>query len=40
MFDRLKQTANTAKFKADQLLRVQSVQNEIGGVNQQITLLK
>jgi hypothetical protein len=36
MFDRLKQTANEAKFKADQLLRQQRVQNEISGINQQM----
>ncbi len=40
MFDRLKQAANITKFKADQLLRVQSVQNEIGGINQQLNALK
>lgn len=37
MFDRFKQTANVAKFKAEQLLHVQSVQNEIGVINQQIS---
>jgi hypothetical protein len=36
MFDRFKQTANVAKFKAEQLYRVQAVQNEISTVNQQI----
>jgi hypothetical protein len=36
MFDRMKQAASEAKFKADQLLRVQRVQNEIGGINQQM----
>jgi hypothetical protein len=36
MFDRFKQTANVAKFKAEQLYRVQTVQNEIGTINQQI----
>ncbi len=40
MFDRLKQAANITKFKADQLLRVQSVQNEIGGINQQLNAIK
>lgn len=36
MFDRLKQTANEAKFKVDQQLRVQRVQNEINEINQQM----
>ena len=36
MFDRFKQTANIAKFKAEQLLHVQGVQNEIATINQQI----
>jgi hypothetical protein len=40
MFDRIKQGANLAKFKADQLLREQRVQNEIGGVNQQLNAMK
>jgi hypothetical protein len=40
MFDRLKQAGNVAKFKADQLIRVQSVQNEIGGINQQLSMMK
>ncbi len=40
MFDRLKQAANTTKFKADQMLRVQGVQNEIAGIHQQVNGVK
>ena len=40
MFDRFKQTANVAKFKAEQLLRVQGVQNEIATINQQVNGVK
>ena len=40
MFDRFKQTANVAKFKAEQLLRVQGVQNEISTINQQVNGIK
>jgi hypothetical protein len=40
MFDRLKQAANETKFKADQLLRVQRVQNEIAGVHQQLSAMR
>ena len=40
MFDRIKQGANLAKFKADQLMREQRVQGEIGGLNSQIAALK
>jgi RNA polymerase subunit RPABC4/transcription elongation factor Spt4 len=40
MFDRFKQTANVAKFKAEQLLRVQGVQNEIATINQQVNGIK
>jgi hypothetical protein len=40
MFDRLKQAGNVAKFKADQMIRVQGVQNEIGGINQQLSMVK
>lgn len=36
MFDRFKQIANEGKFKAEQLFRVQSVQNEIAEINQQV----
>ena len=37
MFDRFKQAANEAKFKAEQLLREQRVQNDIAGINQQVS---
>ncbi|MDO8970476.1 MAG: zinc ribbon domain-containing protein [Saprospiraceae bacterium] len=40
MFDRLKQAANETKFKADQMLRVQRVQNDIAGVNQQMSAMR
>ncbi len=40
MFDSLKKGANLAKFKADQLLREQRVQSEIGTINQQLNALK
>jgi RNA polymerase subunit RPABC4/transcription elongation factor Spt4 len=40
MFDRFKQAANVTKFKAEQLLRVQGVQNEIAGINQQVNGLR
>ena len=36
MFDRFKQAANVTKFKAEQLLREQRVQNEIATINQQV----
>ena len=36
MFDRFKQAANVTKFKAEQLLHVQGVQNEIATINQQV----
>jgi hypothetical protein len=40
MFDSLKKGANLAKFKADQMLREQRVQSEIGSINQQLNALK
>ncbi len=40
MFDSLRKGANLAKFKADQLLREQRVQSEIGSINQQMNALK
>ncbi len=40
MFDRLKQAANETKFKAEQMLREQRVQNEIAGVRQQIGAMR
>jgi rubredoxin len=36
MFDRIKKEANIAKFKAEQMLRVQGVQNDIASINQQV----
>ena len=40
MFDSLRKGANLAKFKADQMLREQRVQSEIGSINQQMNALK
>jgi hypothetical protein len=40
MFDSLKRAANETKFKADQMLRVQRVQNDIAGVHQQLTVMR
>jgi|GEM_PF-401515 len=40
MFDRLKQAANETKFKADQMLREQRVQNDIAGIKQQLNAMR
>ncbi len=40
MFDRIKKEANIAKFKAEQLMHVQGVQNEIATINQQVSGVK
>jgi RNA polymerase subunit RPABC4/transcription elongation factor Spt4 len=40
MFDRIKKEANIAKFKAEQMMRVQGVQNEIATINQQVNGVK